>query len=172
MFPLILEVCDELKKHIQRKIESDNPEFDAKGVAANYTTDVVASCAFGLTCTSLKDENNEFREMGKKVMTPSKIRGFIVMILFFIPSLSSFFGLLGIRFIQEEVTNFFRKLVHQAFEFREKNNYVRNDMIQLLMQLKKSGEIHDDEEEEKGEVKKTVTHSEEGKIGKNKCPLI
>lgn len=38
--------------------------IDIKDILARYTTDVIASCAFGVEANSLKDPNSEFRESG------------------------------------------------------------------------------------------------------------
>lgn len=45
--------------------------------------------------------------------------------------------LLGATIIPNKVTEFFRSIVHETVSSREKENVVRPDMIQLLMQAKK-----------------------------------
>ena len=39
-------------------------------------------------------------------------------------------------------------VVRDMIRYRELNNFERNDMMQLLMQLKNSGKVHDAEETE------------------------
>jgi cytochrome P450 family 6 len=85
MFPLMQEVCGELKKHIQRSIDSKEKGLEAKRMSANYTTDMVGSCAFGVKCNSLEDENNAFRQMGMELIEVGPVRGIILMILLFCP---------------------------------------------------------------------------------------
>lgn len=54
-----------------------NPEvtgrdgIEAKELATKYTTDVVASCAFGLEANCFTSTKSEFREMGLKFLSPS-----------------------------------------------------------------------------------------------------
>jgi cytochrome P450 family 6 len=87
MFPLMLDICEELKKHIQRTIDSNTP-VEAKSMAANYTTDAVGSCAFGIKCNSLENENNTFRQMGMELINVGPIRGMVLMIVIFWPKVS------------------------------------------------------------------------------------
>ncbi|XP_065352450.1 cytochrome P450 9e2-like [Cloeon dipterum] len=164
MFPLMQEVCEELKKHVQRAI--DNKESrEVKRMAANFTTDVVGSCAFGVKCNSLQDESNTFRQMGMEMLNPGPVRGLVLMIVLFWPKVGDFFGL---KFVSDRLANFFRKLVKDAIEFREKNNVTRSDFIQLLIQLKKKGELDADagEKIENGVKQENggTDHYEEAKI--------
>lgn len=39
-------------------------------------------------------------------------------------------------------------VVRDMVKYREDNNYVRHDMMQLLIQLKNGGRLHDDDETE------------------------
>lgn len=41
-----------------------------------------------------------------------------------------------------------KKLVHRTIEYREKNKVIRKDMLQLLLQLRNTGKINDDNDEE------------------------
>lgn len=41
-----------------------------------------------------------------------------------------------------------KKLVRRTIEYREKNNVIRKDMLQLLLQLRNTGKINDDNDEE------------------------
>jgi hypothetical protein len=51
-----------------------------------------------------------------------------------------------ISFFGDDMKNYFTNLVRANMEYREKNNVKINDVIQLLLQAKKSGviEIEDD----------------------------
>lgn len=40
---------------------------------------------------------------------------------------------LGLRQTQRDVSEFFTKVVEDTVAYREKNNYVRNDFLQLLI---------------------------------------
>jgi len=56
---------------------------------------------------------------------------------------------LRIAFNSQEVTNFFRKMVSDVMNMRERTGQIRKDFMQLLTELKEKGHIavHDAEEE-------------------------
>jgi len=54
-------------------------------------------------------------------------------------------------------------------DYREKNNITRNDFIQLLMQLKKKGELEADSTDKSEKMDESADanyNAEDGKIGK------
>lgn len=50
--------------------ENEVIELEMKNVFSRYTNDVIANCAFGIKCDSLKEEDNQFYVMGKTVTSP------------------------------------------------------------------------------------------------------
>jgi hypothetical protein len=61
-------------------------------------------------------------------------------------------------------------MVKDAMEYREKNSITRNDFIQLLMQLKKKGELEadsTDKSEKTDESTDANYNMDDGKIGRN-----
>jgi cytochrome P450 family 6 len=169
MFPLILEVCEELKQNLQRRIDAKDCEFEAHNLCAEYTTDVVASCAFGIKSDSLRKPDNLFRKMGKDLFEPESFKRQIeIMAVFTLPKIAE---ILGCKFISKRVEDFFRDLISKAFAYREKHTeFKRNDFINLLMQLKKLGSV-DIEESDKKEMSASINKevSDKGKIGNMSC---
>jgi len=165
MFPLILEVCEELKKNLQRKIDSNDGAFEAHDLSGEFTTDVVGSCAFGIKCDSLSNPDNQFRKMGRNLLHPEGfLRQLEVMVVFTMPKFAELFGL---KFFSQQVEDFFGDLIAKAFEFREKHTeFKRNDFINLLMQLKKLGGLELDDNDKK-EINTAIDKetADKGKIG-------
>jgi hypothetical protein len=62
---------------------------DVKEAMARYTTDVIASCAFGIQSNSLKDPDAEFRRYLRNIFDFSVKKGLVSLIWFFAPSLNS-----------------------------------------------------------------------------------
>ncbi|CAB3366382.1 Hypothetical predicted protein [Cloeon dipterum] len=163
-FPLILEVCNDLKSHFSSKIESKDNDFEAHELAKNFTTDVVGSCAFGIKCNSLSEPDNQFRKMGKEIMSPSTLwRQIEIALIFFLPKIAE---LLRVKFIAKYIEEFFQDLILKAFAYREEHpEFKRNDFINLLMQLKKLGEVEMDEIDRKNQTNDiSLTASDRGKI--------
>lgn len=51
---------------------------------------------------------------------------------------------LRLKFINEEVSNFFLTTLKETIKFREDNKIKRNDFLQLLIQLKNKGQVEDE----------------------------
>ncbi|PSN43541.1 hypothetical protein C0J52_03714 [Blattella germanica] len=59
-FPLITEVCKDFTEMIKK---SGTVQFEAKEICSRFTTDVVATCGYGIKGNALQDPNCEFRQM-------------------------------------------------------------------------------------------------------------
>ena len=133
MFPLVAECAGNLEKFLDRVADNGKP-VECRDMSAKFTTDVIGSCAFGISMNALEDEDSEFRKMGKQVFTPTFKQVIRNICRQFAPLLLKVFG----RFLKAtEIDNFFIGLVRDTMEYREKNNVNRPDMINMLMELKK-----------------------------------
>jgi cytochrome P450 family 6 len=82
---------------------------------ARFTTDVIASCAFGINGQSLKDADAEFGRYIRNLFDLSLKRGLAFLLAFLAPSLKTFFRL---KFVEDETTNYLRQIVWSAVEYR------------------------------------------------------
>jgi cytochrome P450 family 6 len=62
---------------------------EVKETMARFTTDVIASCAFGINSNSLKDPDSEFRSYLRNVTDFSVKKGLAMLTAFFAPYLVS-----------------------------------------------------------------------------------
>ena len=76
----------------------------------------------------------------------------------------SMYHKLGFRQATGDVEKFLFSIVKQTVEYREKNNYSRNDMMQMLIQLKNQGYVSVDKDagQEEAAKTKTVTKTNNG----------
>ena len=132
MFSTIVETGKELQKYLGVPADN-NEEIDVKEILARFSTDVIASCAFGIECNCLKVPNAEFRSWGKKVFETTFSTRIARLITFVAPFLLDYVRL---SMIPKDVSIYFRKMVRDTIEYREKNNIHRNDFMQLMIQLK------------------------------------
>ncbi|CAG9764663.1 unnamed protein product [Ceutorhynchus assimilis] len=136
MFETLLEKTQGLEQLAGKIAESGKPA-DIRDVLARFTTDVVASCGFGLECNSLKDSKSEFLEHGRLIFTPPKIKDHILRIL-----------LKALHFVSPQnyqvSEDFFRQVVGETIEYREKNKIHRKDFLHMMIQLKNRGVVDDD----------------------------
>lgn len=137
--PLMVEIGVRLEHCITEKLNA-NPEVEVHNIFSRFTTDIIGTTAFGIDCNSLEDPNCRFLEMGLKVfhMSTSFTKKCLKQFASSYPELGR---KLGITFIQPVVTDFFLKTVKDIVEYREKNQIRRNDFMDLLLQLKRDGEL-------------------------------
>lgn len=140
MFPMLMKVGRTLQEYIG-KCASNGEVVNVKEVMGRYTTDVIASVAFGLEVDSINDENNTFRQMGLKVFGNDLINSLRLGCTFFIPE---FKDLLGFSCSPPDVEQFIRSLVRETIEYRESNNVSRQDLMQLMLQLRNNGMVSTD----------------------------
>ena len=140
MFSLIAECAEQLQQYVDKPARNGDI-LDMKEIMARFATDVIGSCAFGINCNSIRNPNSEFHKMGKR-LTHVSVGLYLQKMLktFSILLLKPF----HIRLHPDEVSNFFMGVVKDVIVYREKNNVVRNDFMQLLIQLKNKGKIEDD----------------------------
>lgn len=129
-------------KTLEELLEQQNGTLDIKDVMSRYTTDIIASCAFGIESNTMKDPDTDFRKYGKLFFEQSFFNGFKQFIFITLPS--SLLNFLRIKAIRSDVSNFFFNVVNEVVNYRETNNVQRKDFMQLLLQLKNSGKVNED----------------------------
>ncbi|XP_032682976.1 cytochrome P450 9e2-like [Odontomachus brunneus] len=133
MFELVSKCSREFSEYL-----ADHPEecssIDTKEIFRRYTTDVIATSAFGISVNSMKDRDNEFFTRG---VASTKFSSFSFLLKFMlyrtIPRLTK---ALGIDFFPPATSQFFKRIVAETIKVREEQGIVRPDMIQLLMQAR------------------------------------
>jgi hypothetical protein len=82
---------------------------------ARFTTDVIASCAFGINSNSLKDPDSEFGRYLRSVTDFSAQKGLAILTAFFAPNLGP---LLRLKFVDDKMNNYTRQTVWSTVEYR------------------------------------------------------
>nr|CAD7460583.1 unnamed protein product [Timema tahoe] len=139
-----------------------------KETMARFTTDVIASCAFGVKSNAMTDPNSEFRKILRRIFELDVISSIKMALAFFVPSIVQTFKL---KLLDETVATFVRKTLWDNVEYREKNGIVRHDFVDLLMQLRNSGEVIDDKENDH-DIKENYSLTNENNKVKSKPILV
>ncbi|KAH8243739.1 hypothetical protein KR032_009910 [Drosophila birchii] len=143
MFETSNAVGDKLLAHLRKELEqAGTKEVDMKSVMATYATDIIASTIFGLDVDSFADPKNEFIAISKKINanTFKNVIRNITLLLY--PAMEKFFVRIGWK---PEGIEMMRQLTNRVLDHREKNNIVRKDLLQLLLQLRNQGNISTDD---------------------------
>ncbi|XP_046752753.1 probable cytochrome P450 6a14 [Diprion similis] len=136
MFTLILECVEHFEQYLDNLAAKGEP-IDCREITAQYTTDVIGSCAFGLQMNAMDDDNSEFRKMGRKIFNmDTKIR-ILRLLRLAAPWL---YELIGIPAMSDDITKFFTASVKETVDYRMKNNIHRPDIIEILIDVKTNPE--------------------------------
>ncbi|KAH8301823.1 cytochrome P450 6g1 [Drosophila kikkawai] len=136
MYSLMQEIGKDLEITLQKHGEKSSGTFitEAKEICAQFSTDSIATIAFGVRANSLENPNAEFRNQGRKLFTFTIPRAKDFFVAFFLPKLVS---LLRIQFFTEEFAHFMRSTIGHVMAERERTGLVRNDLIDVLVGLRK-----------------------------------
>ena len=88
---------------------------EVKETMGRFTTDVIASCAFGINSNSLKDPDEEFGRRIRKVLDFSVQKGLVMLVAWFAPYLNNIFRL---KFMDDKTNNYVRQIVWKTVEYR------------------------------------------------------
>lgn len=134
MYDQIKGCSDNLMKNIHENLLKNKDEMEVRDVMGKYSTDVIGTCAFGLKLNAVSDDNSAFRKYGKSLFKPSLRVLFREFSLMISPALLK---IVKFKDFPSQATEFFHEAFHETITYREQNNVVRNDFVQVLMQARK-----------------------------------
>ncbi|XP_043251551.1 cytochrome P450 9e2-like [Colletes gigas] len=132
MFKLMLECADQYG-NFMATLPEDKRTLELKDTFTRYTNDVIATCAFGVSVNSITDRNNKFYEYGRESTNFGRLAMLKIAMFRCVPFLVKMFG---IKLVSRRVEDFFKDLVESTIKYRDDNNVVRPDMIQLMMETR------------------------------------
>ncbi|KAJ4433074.1 hypothetical protein ANN_15331 [Periplaneta americana] len=144
MLPFISTCASQLTDYLKNVAILDKP-IEVKQTIAKYATDVISTCAFGIESNCLVNPKAEFQEFSSKIFHFSTYRSFEFMSLFMLPMVVQ---LMNVKFFQRQTTEFLRQVFTDTMTQREKQEIVREDFMDLLIQLKNKGRVDDEKIEE------------------------
>jgi cytochrome P450 family 6 len=88
---------------------------EVKEMMARFTTDVIASCAFGINGNSLEDPDSEFGRNIRSIFKFTIRKGIAILVAFFAPYFNTIFRL---KFMDDKTNNYVRQIVWNTVEYR------------------------------------------------------
>lgn len=135
IFPIILSITKRLIDHLNDK----NEPVEVQEIFQKITVEVITSTALGIETKCLGEkEENEFYKIAKRISTPPPKDGFLSL---FAMSFEKIFNLLKLQIVPEQITYFFMKVLHESLLYREKNEILRHDFFQLMVNMMKNREV-------------------------------
>lgn len=136
MYPIITQIAQEMTKVITSNTNNDSM-INVRDIMSRFTVDVIATCAFGIDCHSLKDPENIFLEKGRSCVTNPRHGPILMSFIWSFPNIASLFRL---KVTRDDVSSFFLNMVKETVNYRELNNVSRSDFMELLINLKNNYE--------------------------------
>lgn len=161
MFSIITDCSNVLDKYMVDNVNDGHDTFEFRDLFARFNTNIISSVAFGIDNDCINDPNHIFRRMGIKIFEMSWKQKFQASCAMFIPALRK---IMKFKFTQDDVEEFFNGVVKQTINYRETNNYERNDFMQLLIQLKNQGFLSADKGDTKWTEKQGTSNQELQKL--------
>jgi len=115
--------------------------FELREIIANFSTDVIGASAFGLKLDTIKNGNSDFRKFGKKIFRANLKQLFIQALLLVCPKLVF---ALKIKQFPEDASEFYESMFREVLEYRSRNNIIRNDVTQTLIQARNDLVLNND----------------------------
>lgn len=131
MFGLVQESTFEFVDGLKER--GSGQIYELKDLYTRLTTNIIATCAFGLHVDTIKDRDSEFYITGKNITNLGGIQAVKFKLFEAIPKVMDF---LSIQFFDKRTVNYLRDIILTTIEYREKNNVYRPDMINLLMEAR------------------------------------
>lgn len=128
-----MDCSEQLEKYLEEIVEKKEP-IECREVAAKFTTDVIGSCAFGINMNALSDEESEFRRVGKEAFSTSS---WVLIKQVFKESMPKLYRYIWSALPYTRVTKFFIKVITDTMNYREENQIIRPDFVNMLMELRK-----------------------------------
>ncbi|XP_060519193.1 cytochrome P450 6A1-like [Cylas formicarius] len=136
--------CASVLSDVMKNISISDEPVEMRDVLARFTTDIIGSCAFGIDCNSLKDPNSDFRVYGRRSAEPTLSFTQLTKMLLMMLLPNAVITAIGLKGMDQDVEDFFVNVVKSNIDYREKNNVIRKDFLQLLLQLKNQGQVKED----------------------------
>ncbi|EDW24590.1 GL24232 [Drosophila persimilis] len=143
MFSTSEAIGDKMVAHLNGKLPKEgSQEIEMKELLLTYAVDIIASTIFGLDVDSFADPNNEFLSITKTINQNTFTDILRGTTSFLFPGLEKIFVRLG---WSQEGPERIRELSNRTVDLREEKNIERRDLLQLLLQLRNTGKISNDD---------------------------
>lgn len=132
IFYLLKQCANNFGQYLDRLVPRQDI-VDCRAITSKFTADVIGSCIFGIEMQAINDDNCEFLKMGKKLMQP-RLK---VKLKEFVRNWPWLFDIVGNFLLDHDVIDYFTQIVMKTIDYRLKNNVIRHDFMDILVDLKR-----------------------------------
>ncbi|KAH8277680.1 hypothetical protein KR018_003469, partial [Drosophila ironensis] len=136
MYPLMVKVRKETILDLESSAERNGSGsvVKIKDLCGRFTTDLIATIAFGVEAHALDNAKSEFYYHNRAIFAPTLRRMIDFAIVFMLPALVS---VARVKLFSKETTKFMRSSVNYVLADRERTGLKRNDLVDILLTLKR-----------------------------------
>ncbi|OAD61700.1 putative cytochrome P450 6a19 [Eufriesea mexicana] len=141
LFAAVEGVCKKFENFLNRRLQSSGKyEVDLKSLFTKFTAEVAANAGVSLEghCFDDKERADAFDKIGKDIFIESTWS----LIVSSLPIVNRLFA---VSLLPKHVDQLFRRIVSENLRLRQKDEAPRNDFLQLMIELEKTGEKFDEE---------------------------
>ncbi|XP_054267077.1 probable cytochrome P450 6a14 [Macrosteles quadrilineatus] len=148
MFNQILSSTDRVLQKISL-LNEFRERIEVENMATTYTTEVLASCLFGVEVTNV-DQYHQLEESLNALFNPSLVR-YIIMVMGLVNQ--KLYNLLKLERIPKKAMETFTNMIRDIIHLRKKEMTTRDDVLQTMLNLNSeeinyTGEINTDSSNE------------------------
>lgn len=159
-YSLLSNHAQDFIKHFEKKAGSNgNNDIDVLEIFSRFTADGISTAALGFEGDCVKNEDSYIYNMVKSMLKdfagPLGALKFIFGMAF--PKL---YEALNLQLTSKNTVDFFKRVVIDVMEERDRNNITRPDIIQMMLQVKKGQLQANKETEESKEFDGFAAHEE------------
>lgn len=141
MIPIFMEIGRKLQDSLLKVVNSEENKIEARDLMSRYTVDSITSLAFGLEIDSINNPDEPFRRISRKIAEPNLNMFLRSLIASMAPKFADIFK---IKSTDIEIEEFLRSVTKQSLDLRENKNVIRDDFMQILIQLRNQGSVNYD----------------------------
>ncbi|KAK1131302.1 hypothetical protein K0M31_017589 [Melipona bicolor] len=141
LFAAASGVCRKFEEFLNGRLKTSNKyEVDLKSLFARFTGEVVANGGLGIEGYCFEDDAgaNAFHN----VLGNTFAESLGTIITFHYPNINR---LLKLHFLPKSIDRFFRNVVSENLKIRRNDSTPRNDFLQFMIDLEKTGDVIDEE---------------------------
>lgn len=147
MFESMELLANRLSNHLFEAIDGEPTDLNVQYILCRYSADVMGTIFLGIDCNSLNDEDAELLKISRKYLARGREKG---LKHFFRNTFQETAKRLNMTETPKPLSDFFTQTIKTSIENREKSKIERNDLIDLLMNLKNAGEMNTNAYEKSG----------------------
>lgn len=137
MFPIVRRCARVLERYLMKNLKNGVNVLEFRELSARYNTNVISSVAFGIDNDCINEPDHIFRKISAQFFEPTLINTAKEVLTFL--GGPKLFHKLKLKVVDQNIENFLFAIFRQTVNYREANNFTRNDFMQLLIQLKNKG---------------------------------